>query len=129
VGERGTRNLVDTSGETLDQLLDAIADRYLQIDCAVFTPNRERIDHVKEMARHYRADGVIHYGIQFCTPYAMEAHQIERAIKDDGLPMLRIETDYSSEDTAQIETRVQAFLELIGEGARKGEKNGRQIGE
>jgi benzoyl-CoA reductase/2-hydroxyglutaryl-CoA dehydratase subunit BcrC/BadD/HgdB len=129
VGERGTRNLVDTSGQTLDQLLDAIADRYLQIDCAVFTPNRERIDHVREMAGHYRADGVIHYGIQFCTPYAMEAHRIERAIKDDGLPILRVETDYSSEDTAQIETRVQAFLELIGEGARKGEKDGRQIAE
>jgi len=113
VGERGTRNLVDTRGETVDELLDAIADRYLQIDCAVFTPNRERVDHVREMARSYKADGVIHYVLQFCTPYAMEAHRVERALKDDELPSLRIETDYSTEDAAQLETRVQAFLELM----------------
>jgi benzoyl-CoA reductase/2-hydroxyglutaryl-CoA dehydratase subunit BcrC/BadD/HgdB len=31
----------------------------------------------------------------------------------DGVPFLRIETDYSMEDAAQIETRVQAFLELL----------------
>ena len=113
VGERGTRNLVGGGGETVAELLDAIADRYLQIDCAVFTPNQERIDHVLEMARSYKADGVIQYLIQFCTPYGMEAHKVERALKDKGVPSLRIETDYSTEDAAQIETRVQAFLEMI----------------
>jgi benzoyl-CoA reductase/2-hydroxyglutaryl-CoA dehydratase subunit BcrC/BadD/HgdB len=113
VGERGTRNLVGRGGETVAELLDAIADRYLQIDCAVFTPNRERIDHILEMARSYKADGVIQYLIQFCTPYSMEAHKVERALKDEGLPSLRIETDYSGEDAAQLETRVQAFLEMI----------------
>jgi benzoyl-CoA reductase/2-hydroxyglutaryl-CoA dehydratase subunit BcrC/BadD/HgdB len=113
VGERGTRNLVGRGGETVAELLDAIADRYLQIDCAVFTPNRERIDHILEMARSYKANGVIQYLIQFCTPYSMEAHKVERALKDEGLPSLRIETDYSGEDAAQLETRVQAFLEMI----------------
>lgn len=113
VGERGTRNLVDSGGATVDEILDRIADRYLDIDCAVFTPNTERVEHVKQMAHTYKADGVIHYALQFCTPYQMEAHKIERAAKDEGLPSLRIETDYSMEDAPQLETRVQAFLELI----------------
>lgn len=62
VGERGTRNLADIDGtKTREEILDRIAQRYLQIDCAVFTPNQERIDHVSEMTHAYNADGVIHY--------------------------------------------------------------------
>jgi benzoyl-CoA reductase/2-hydroxyglutaryl-CoA dehydratase subunit BcrC/BadD/HgdB len=43
VGERGTRNLTDDSGETVDEMLDAIVDRYFQVDCAIFTPNPDRL--------------------------------------------------------------------------------------
>ena len=67
VGERGTRNLVDSSGNTLDELMEAIVDRYFDIDCAVFTPNSDRLDHIMEMADSYKADGVIQYGLQFCS--------------------------------------------------------------
>jgi len=113
VGERGTRNLVDEGGCTCDEILDRIADRYIEIDCACFTPNAERIEHILEMARAYEADGVIEYIIQFCTPYAMESYGIERALARAGMPMLKIETDYSAEDAAQLTTRVQAFLEVL----------------
>ena len=46
VGERGTRNLVDESPNTIDELVDAMVDRYFQIDCAIFTPNPGRAEHV-----------------------------------------------------------------------------------
>jgi Benzoyl-CoA reductase/2-hydroxyglutaryl-CoA dehydratase subunit, BcrC/BadD/HgdB len=39
VGERGTRNLTDDSGNTLEELMEAIVDRYFKVDCAIFTPN------------------------------------------------------------------------------------------
>ncbi|HVP10484.1 MAG TPA: double-cubane-cluster-containing anaerobic reductase [Phycisphaerae bacterium] len=113
VGERGTRNLVSTKGTTRDQLLDNIADRYLRIDCACFTPNNERLDHIPEMARKYKADGVVHYAIQFCGPYTMEAFKVEKRLQRENIPLLRLETDYSMEDRAQLETRIQAFLELL----------------
>jgi benzoyl-CoA reductase/2-hydroxyglutaryl-CoA dehydratase subunit BcrC/BadD/HgdB len=114
VGERGTRNLVDLQGaKTREEILDRIAERYLGIDCAVFTPNPERIEHVSEMTRTYKANGVVHYELQFCTPYTMEGNAVRKAMNKDGIPLLRIETDYSMEDVAQIETRVQAFLEML----------------
>jgi benzoyl-CoA reductase/2-hydroxyglutaryl-CoA dehydratase subunit BcrC/BadD/HgdB len=114
VGERGTRNLVDLDGaKTREDILDRIAQRYLGIDCAVFTPNTERVDHVTEMARKYKTNGVVHYEIQFCTPYTMESHSMRRAMGKEGIPFLRVETDYSMEDAAQLQTRVQAFLELL----------------
>ena len=113
IGARNTRDLVEDTGETLDAMLDAIADRYMRIDCACFTPNTERLEHIVEMARDLKADGVIHYGLSFCQPYAIEAFKVEKALKDAGIPMLSIETDYSMEDVEQLKTRVEAFVEML----------------
>jgi benzoyl-CoA reductase/2-hydroxyglutaryl-CoA dehydratase subunit BcrC/BadD/HgdB len=112
-GERGTQNLVETKGKTVDELIDAIVDRYFQIDCAVFTPNQGRMDHIVEMAKKYHADGVLHYGLQFCQPYQIESKKVERDLEKAGIPVLLIETDYSQEDAGQIKTRVEAFIERI----------------
>ncbi|MCJ8499662.1 double-cubane-cluster-containing anaerobic reductase [Desulfatitalea alkaliphila] len=113
VGERGTRHLTDDTGRTVDELMAAIVDRYFQVDCAIFTPNPDRLMHIKEMVGAYHADGVIHYGLQFCQPYLMEAIPVEKALEDENIPCLRIETDYGMEDAGQLKTRVEAFVELL----------------
>ncbi len=113
VGERGTRNLTNESGETVEQMLEAIVDRHFKVDCAIFTPNPDRVDHIKQMADEYKADGVIHYGLQFCQPYLMESIPVEKALEDSQIPCLRIETDYSMEDMGQLKTRVEAFVEQL----------------
>ena len=113
VGERGTRNLTDESGETIEEMMEAIIDRYFKVDCAIFTPNPDRCEHIKEMAKEYNADGVIHYGLQFCQPYIMESMPVEKALEDSGIPTLRIETDYNMEDAGQLKTRIEAFIEQL----------------
>ncbi len=113
VGERGCRNLTDDSGNSVDEMMESIIDRYFKIDCAIFTPNSERVDHIREMAKTYRADGVIHYGLQFCQPYLMEAIPVEKSLEKESIPCLRIETDYSMEDAGQLTTRVEAFIEQL----------------
>ncbi len=113
IGARNTRDLVSEDGRTLDELIDCIVDRYLKIDCACFTPNTERIDHVVGMARALKVDGVVHYGLQFCQPYAIESFKIERALRSAGIALLKIETDYGMEDAEILKNRVQAFVEMI----------------
>lgn len=113
VGERGTRNLVDETGDDLEQLMEAIIDRYFQIDCAMFTPNPERMEHIREMYRDYNAQAVIHFGLQFCQPYIIESIPTEKALEAEGIRTLRVETDYSMEDVEQLKTRVEAFLEIL----------------
>jgi len=113
VGERGTRNLTDDTGETVDEMMDAIVDRYFQVDCAIFTPNPDRLNHIRDMAADYKVDGVIHYGLQFCQPYLVEAIPVETALEKENIPCLRIETDYSMEDVGQLKTRVEAFVEQL----------------
>ena len=43
----------------------------------------------------------------------MESHGLERSARENELPFLRLETDYSMEDVPQLETRIQAFLEIL----------------
>jgi benzoyl-CoA reductase/2-hydroxyglutaryl-CoA dehydratase subunit BcrC/BadD/HgdB len=44
----------------------------------------------------------------------MEAIPVERSLEALGLPVLRVETDYSAEDSGPLRTRVEAFLERVG---------------
>jgi Benzoyl-CoA reductase/2-hydroxyglutaryl-CoA dehydratase subunit, BcrC/BadD/HgdB len=113
VGERGTRWLTEAKGDTVEELLDAITDRYFNVDCAVFTPNPSRVNHVKEMAKKLHADGVIHYSLQFCQPYIIESGPVEKELESAKIPTLRLETDYSQEDAGQLKTRIEAFNERI----------------
>ena len=113
VGERGTQYLTGSEGRSVDALIDNIVDRYFKIDCAVFTPNPSRLEHIRQMVGEYKADGVIHYNLQFCSPYQIESGPVERSLEQDGIPVLRVDTDYSQEDSEQIRTRVEAFIERL----------------
>ena len=112
-GERGTRNMTSTEGETVDALIDNIVNRYFKIDCAIFTPNQSRIEHVNEMADNYNADGVLNYSLQFCHPYQHESITSAKQLENDGVPVLNLTTDYSQEDIGQLKTRIEAFIERI----------------
>ena len=94
-------------------MLEAISAKYMDINCACFTPNQGRIDDILRMAKEVNADGIIDYALNFCTPYQMEAFSVDKAAKDAGVPLLKIDTDYSAEDMGQLSTRVEAFLEMI----------------
>ena len=98
VGERGTRWLTELKGNTVDEILDAITDRYFNIDCAVFTPNPSRVEYIKEMTKKLHAQGVIHYSLQFCQPYIMESGPVEKELEKVGHTDPAPETDYSLED-------------------------------
>lgn len=113
IGTRNSRDLVDESGDTMEAMIGAIVDRYMKIDCACFTPNNERLDNVKSLATDLKADGVIHYSLLFCQPYAHEALKVDKVLQEAGIPMLSIETDYSMEDVEQLKTRVEAFVETL----------------
>ena len=116
IGYRYFRDNIDVEGcKTLDDLFLSILERYSKIDCACFTPNPERIENVINLCKKKKIDGVIYYTLSFCHTYNIEAKKVTDALKKEGIPVLKIETDYSFEDVEQIRTRVEAFLEGIKE--------------
>jgi benzoyl-CoA reductase/2-hydroxyglutaryl-CoA dehydratase subunit BcrC/BadD/HgdB len=115
VGTRYFTDLVEPKGESLNDLLWAIDEKYSKIPCACFTPNQRRIESITQLSKQFNVDGVVYYTLQNCHDYNVEGVKVERALKAQDLPMLKIETDYTMGDSEQIKTRIQAFLEIIEE--------------
>ncbi len=112
-GTRYFENLVDETETTLDGQLRALAERYMKINCACFTPNTARIDDIIRLVEEYKVDGVIDVNLKFCTLYDTEGRDVERALKAANIPVLGLETDYTDTDAEQLRTRVGAFLEML----------------
>lgn len=112
-GLRYFENEVQEGAGEIDDILRNIADRYLGINCAVFTPNTGRLERLIQLVKDYRAGGVIHCSLSFCDPYAVEANRVEKALKEENIPLLKIETGYDQEDAGQLKTRIEAFIEMI----------------
>ena len=108
--ERRVRLLVD---EDADDILRAISDRYLAVNCSVMTPNDARIDNTAAMARAYRADGVVEVVLQACHTFNVESSRVQRRMEEEGIPYLKLETDYSAGDGGQVGTRLAAFIEML----------------
>ena len=114
-GTRYFENMVDDSQTTLDGQFQVLSERYMKNNCACFTPNAGRIDDVIRLAKAYHVDGVINTNLQFCTTYDVEAPALEKAIEEAGFPVLHIQTDYTDNDTEQLRTRIEAFVEMLSE--------------
>jgi len=109
-GERTRSLMID---ENADDILRAISDRYLDIHCSVMTPNEGRMENTKKMIEKYKVDGVIEVVLQACHTFNVESAKMRDMVEELGIPYLKLETDYSTTDSGQIETRVAAFIEIL----------------
>ena len=112
-GTRYFEHLVDETKTQVADQIEALAERYMNINCACFTPNTGRIDDILRLAKEYKADGIIDVNLKFCNLYDTEGYFVERAMKEAGIPVLGIETDYTDSDAQQLRTRVSAFIEML----------------
>ncbi len=114
IGERYFRNNVDINkAKNVDELMEALLKRYCKIDCACFTPNEERVQNIVRLCKEKEIDGIIYYTLSFCHTYNIEFKKVSDALKKAGIPVLKIETDYSTQDMEQIRTRMEAFVESL----------------
>lgn len=71
--------------------------------------------YVAEMAKEYKADGIIYNQVKFCDPWAYERLIGSTMLRDDyGYNVLSVDRPYNSASSVgQMRTRVQAFIESI----------------
>ncbi|MDA8441320.1 MAG: double-cubane-cluster-containing anaerobic reductase [Peptococcaceae bacterium] len=111
-GERYYKDLVEPADDFATMLAN-IAQRPLNVNCACFTPNTGRLEDIAVMAENLQADGVLDLNLQFCQPYGVESYFIGRDMAQREIPYLKLETDFSEEDQGQLQTRIEAFLEMV----------------
>lgn len=76
---------------------------------------QNRRKYVDEIAREYKADGVLYDQIKFCDPWAYERTVGSHVLREDfGYPVLSVDRPYNIASAAgQMRTRVQAFVESV----------------
>jgi len=80
--------------------------------------NTEKMDarraYVDQLAREYRADGIIYEQMKFCDPWAYEKMLGSHILREEyGYPVLAVDRPYAIGSSGQMRTRVQAFMESI----------------
>lgn len=90
----------------------AIAEKYFSLPCSVMTPNAGREELLRKLVKDFSPDCIIDLSWQGCHTYDIESLMIREFSKAQGLPFLKIQTDYSTADTGQLTTRIQALLEI-----------------
>jgi len=99
--------------------LEAISRRYLNnFPCARMFPSDERFNRIIDFALDFKVDGVISQIIRYCVPYCHDLPLLTKRLKAQGIPTLALDVEYGTPGSGQIQTRVQAFLEML-EAKRK----------
>ena len=109
-GIKAAYQMVD---EDAEDIVAAIADRYLDIGCSVMTPNNVRAELLDKLVKDFNVEGVVEINLQTCLTYIIEAHSVRKQMQSLNVPYICIETDYSESDSGQLSTRIEAFLERL----------------
>ena len=107
----GVERSVDTS-QGIEEYAESLMEQY---PCARMRECGRRFQSDME-----RVDGIIYHTIQFCDLYSFEYANASKL----NVPVLYINSDYSDSARGQIKTRVEAFLEEIGEKKESHVDNG-----
>ena len=95
-------------------VLGAISRRYLNnFPCARMVPSDERFDRILGLINDFKVEGVISQVIRYCVPYAHDLPLLTDRLKAQNIPVLALDVEYGTSGSGQIQTRVQAFLEML----------------
>lgn len=109
----GPREKKDPIDETKDPIT-AIAEKYLRVNCSVMSPNPGRLEALDVQIDEYQVDGVVEVLLQACHTFAIESDAVKTFVtKEKNIPYMAINTDYSTADQGQIDTRLNAFIEML----------------
>lgn len=75
-----------------------------------------RIARLRRLAQESGARGVVLHTVKFCEPELFDVPVVRRALEESGLKVLHVETELEPRVTGQIATRLEAFVEMLGNG-------------
>ncbi|WP_319522545.1 2-hydroxyacyl-CoA dehydratase family protein [uncultured Desulfosarcina sp.] len=110
-GSRGLTGRIDTAGNPIA----AISERYAKraICPAKHTGITSRGDELVRLAKKEQANGVIFVFLKFCDPHAFDYPYLKGMLDDAGIPSLLVELEEQNVSQGQLQTRCEAFIEML----------------
>ena len=104
-----------------NNFLETMAECYTRIYLNIGVDEMAKT--VMAMVDKYDVDGIVMHSNRSCKPYSLGQYDIQRIVeKQKGIPSLMLEADMTDErkfSESQIETRIDAFVEILQEKKRK----------
>ena len=114
MGERALYDPLTVTDRSFNGMMRALAGRYTRpCTCPTFTDNRQRVFRIKQMIKDHQIQGVIYHVLRGCLVYDYEYPVLEEELEKEGIPIIRVESDYNEEDVEQLRIRIEAFIELL----------------
>ncbi len=109
-GYRSLTNCINEDGDVLQNISRA----YLNKPACLHCKNIDlKLKQFEKYLDDYDINGVIFSVMKFCTDQTYWMVNVEKLLKEKGIPFLFIDSDYYSKSSGQVHTRIQAFLENL----------------
>jgi benzoyl-CoA reductase/2-hydroxyglutaryl-CoA dehydratase subunit BcrC/BadD/HgdB len=114
-GMRPYRHEVAGGGDLMTSLADAYF-RQRTPPPAFFRPvTAERTAFLLKLAAEYRVDGIVWYSMLYRDAYDIGGINFGRIAEREGIPFIKIVSEYDNAEEGQLNTRIEAFIESIAE--------------
>ncbi|MFC2058947.1 2-hydroxyacyl-CoA dehydratase subunit D [Chloroflexota bacterium] len=118
----GTRSFWEDVDTSIDPW-EALTKRYLEgTHCPrTYIPQgmsrhddlESRFGYLRHFIEEFNVSGAILYIMKFCDTHELDAPDVREYLHTQGIETLYLESDYTASSRAQLQTRVEAFLEMI----------------
>jgi benzoyl-CoA reductase/2-hydroxyglutaryl-CoA dehydratase subunit BcrC/BadD/HgdB len=105
------------AGEVVEDAdpFQAIARRYVRrAPCSRMKDLGLRHAYLESLIDDFQIDGVVYHSLKFCDLYQYDFPLTQQLVRRRGLPILYLETDFTTGSYGQLKTRLQAFVEVLG---------------
>lgn len=102
-----------------DDPLQALAESYFKqrIPDAFFRgAAKQRADFILGLIRDFQADGMVWYTLMYRDSYDVEGYILYKMLERQGIPALRLSSDYDASETAGFRTRIETFVNTLQKG-------------
>ena len=112
----GTRNFMDdvkiiNHNDSLESIIKRL---YYRISCPrMIDDHARRLDFLKEEINRANVDGVLLQRINNCDLHGCDNMLFTHELKDLDVPVLNIDREFYQSDTTRLQTRIEAFIEMI----------------
>ena len=104
-GDERVYNKIDNNNFSLNKYAECLLEKLPCVRMEDVTKRHEYIDSMRD-----KLQGIIYHTVKFCDIYSYEYAYLKDNI---GIPILKVETDYTKQCAGQIKTRVEAFIESL----------------
>jgi benzoyl-CoA reductase/2-hydroxyglutaryl-CoA dehydratase subunit BcrC/BadD/HgdB len=114
-GTRYLQGMVPDNGEPVDALTARHFRRgfYSPIHDDVF----KNFEEVKALYKATNAKAVVYVHIEFCESEEYDLPDLKKMIRNEGMPMHVVDTEYQTTSLSHLRTRLQAFFESLKGGS------------